>query len=750
MERKKRVNKKIWENPQEYKELDEAEVPLWFWNDKLQTSELKCQLKLMTEIGVTCTNPHARTNNGEGYIGGYLDEEWFQNFDVVMDYKKDLKEPLWLYDEMDWPAGTCNQTITKDERYREQYLTFQKIEIPSGNIFSAQLKELTGKPISGYKWENLNDQDDYAFNVYLYNASNMVAINIKDYFKPRIFGPELEFKSDQDAIAYIVKIQVDAFEYGGNGQVSYINKDATKAFLKSTYDKYYEHYGEDFGEIITSVFNDETRMCNALPWSREFHKEFKAQKGYNLMPHLVELILTGEKAGRIKCDYYDVLANLYQKNYFGVIHDWCKKHNLKLFAHLLGEETMYGHVRYSGDYLRQNRCLDIPGADHLGKGIGSLNIKYTASGAHSYGKDITGVEVFAGCGWDMTFYEYIRIITWMFQMGMKIIINHGFFYSDRGERKNDWPPSQFFQWQGWEHMKEGNAMIRRLHHALTGGRSEVDLLVYYPIESFWLQYEPDLLYYHGFEEGAFLRSEQAVKIDQEMQLLLNSFLSQNLDFELLHKDALENFKVREAAIENIKNGQRFNLLILPMCRVLPIEAARLLREFVEHGGHIIALDEIPKLAMPESADKELEEIFLWIHEQGGLTELSIKDKSAICQAVKQRIPHRVNIVKGMDVNYNNHMNYPSYLIDPYLHNGEDLTGVMFTRYRKGKYCNILFVNYGKQPETIQVELETKSKPEIWNPFTGEISIAKVLEERETYMLIELVLPVNYGLIVVVD
>ena len=47
------MEKNIWKSPKEAQILDEAQTPLWFWNDKLETEELKRQLKLQTEIGDT-------------------------------------------------------------------------------------------------------------------------------------------------------------------------------------------------------------------------------------------------------------------------------------------------------------------------------------------------------------------------------------------------------------------------------------------------------------------------------------------------------------------------------------------------------------------------------------------------------------------------------------------------------------------------------------------------------------------------
>lgn len=747
MERGKSIMKKeIWKNPREEKSLDGAQSPLWFWNDRLEEGELVRQLELQTENGVTSTIPHARTNGGEGYIGGYLDEEWFGHIRTVLAYKKEHGEPVWMYDEIDWPAGTCNRTVTQDERNREQYLSFTREEIPAGTPFRAQLKDLRGRPLGKLKEDS--DKSGCAFNVFILDAKTHEQYDITKYFKYLIFGPELEFISDRDAYAYIAKVRVDAYEYGGSNQVNYLDASATGAFLESTYDKYYERFSSYFGNTIKCFFNDETRMCSPLAWSRDLPDVFRERKGYDLMPCLVDLVLSGEKAGRTKCDYFDVLAYLFQENYFGEIHRWCERHDTKLFAHLLGEETLYGHVRYSGDYLRQNKYLDIPGADHLGKGIGSLNIKYTASGAHSYGHEMTAVEVFAGCGWDMTFEEYIRMISWLFQQGIQVIINHGFFYSDRGERKNDWPPSQFFQWQGWPRMKEGNAMVRRLHYALTGGRNEMDILVYHPIESMWLNYEPDLNYTHGFAEGGFLKNEQAVKIDREMQFLMNGLMSENLDYELLHKDACENFKAADGKIINCKTGQEFSVLILPVCRVLPIEAAGLCLAFARQGGKLIALDEIPVYAMPREKDTELADIFRKIKETGNLSVLPAGEKEQLYESLRAIIPAPVEIVGGTNKTVNNHPCYPEYMIDPYLHGGENISGVQFTRYVKDGKRNTLFVNYSEAEETIIVKQEAQEIPEVWDTFTGEVRKAKVIEHDGRYFTVELTLPCNYGVFLV--
>lgn len=749
MEGKFCMNKEIWKNPKMEQSLDEAQVPLWFWNDKLEDQELIRQMELKTGIGVKCTNPHARTNNGDGFIGTYLDEEWFHHIQTVLDYKKEHGEKMWLYDEIDWPAGSCGKTITKDENNREHYIEIERVEIPAGTVWRTQLLRFEGTGLFGIR--DKESLKDIPLNVVITDAETGEPYDPTDYTDFFMFGPELEFQSDRDAAAYLVTIRVDPYNAGGDEQVNYLDGEVTGKFLKSTYDKYAEHIGDAFGREVTSVFNDETRVCHAIPWTGEFPAVFQQRHGYDIRREIYKLIIPGVEAGRVRMDYYDTVAYLFQTRYLGEIHTWCEKHDLKLFAHLLGEETLFGHVRYSGDYMRLNRYQDIAGADYLGKGIGSLNIKFTSAAAHSYGKKRTAVEVFAGCGWDLTFDEYTRMITWMFQNGMQIIINHGFFYSTRGNRKNDWPPSQFFQWKYWDRQSEGNDMIRRLQYAFADGTNEMDVLAYMPTESMMLHYLPDQHFTHAFFRGALLRDEKAVRIDTETQKTLNALISANLDFDMVHRDAVENFAVKNGKIINKLTGQQFACLVLPMCEVLPLSMARICRDFAGQGGRIILAGDTPVMGLSGEEDEEVRSIFCELLENGSAIRIEAGDekRASIVEAVREAVPHPVVITSGTNGTVNNHPCYPPYLIDPYMHGGEDIKGVLFTRYQKDGRRNTLFMNYNDEPETVEAEIETAGDvPEVWDSLTGEIKEAETVQKTDKGYKIRLHLPCSHGIVVV--
>jgi hypothetical protein len=293
-------------------------------------------------------------------------------------------------------------------------------------------------------------------------------------------------------------------------------------------------------------------------------------------------------------------------------------------------------------------------------------------------------------------------------------------------------------------------MVRRLYYALTGGKTEADVLVYHPMESFWLHYLPDQNFTHGFFQGPFLQDEKAAQIDREEQLLLNGLSSENLDFELIHRDAVGNFAVSDGKIVNRLNGQEFSVLVLPMCEVLTIEAARLCLEYVKAGGTVLALGELPRYAMPAEEDSRLRQIVEELSGYDRFILMPIEDKKVIYEKIRETIPMPVEIVEGTAKNVNNHPAYESYLIDPYMHGGEDISGVLFTRYQKDGKRHTLFMNYSDQPDTISVRVAGATLPEVWDTFTGDIYPAELLHQEADACIIRLTLPSSHGLVLVSD
>lgn len=734
-------------------EWDEAQVPLWFWNDKLEDAELKRQMECMTWAGVKCNAPHARM----GFVGEYLDEDWMNHFETVLKYKKEHNEKLWIYDEFNWPAGMAGGLVTKHEELREKYLLFEKIEIPAGTVYRRQLKPLNkeGSLVDGASMKYKTKSEKIVMNVFLYDTATMKLLNVDDYISEEnsmVMGCLLNFEMcrEEDTTAYLVHILTEQYEAGGALTPNYLDKNMTEKFLEITYDAYYNRFKEHFGDTITASFNDETRFAHAFPWVDGFDGKFKTLKGYSILEHLPKLTMSGVEAGRIRCDYFDVVADLYRDNYHGMIAQWCQSHNISYIPHLLGEESMAGHVRFSGDYLRQTEAMTRPGVDHLGKGIGSLNIRFASSAAECFGKKGLACEVFGGSGWGLSYRDYIRMVSWLFSQGVETITNHGFFYSTSDFRYDDWPPSQFFQWKEWDRMPEANAMTRRMYGMLSGGFRESKLLIYHPIESYWIHYLPDQGFNHGYSKGPITQDEQAARIDYAEQMLLSGLQEENIDFTVFPKEAIKNFEVNDGSIKNRFTGSEYEVLVLPSCEILPWNVVELAEEFVASGGKLVIMEKLPYLCIEQKYDAKVEEIFKQMHVNGKCTLINrTDDLDSFVGWYRSNIVEKICIVEGMAKNTNNHRSYPGWLSDPYMHDGEDLDGISYMVYRKNDNRQYYFINYTNEEQQLTAWVNSKELPELWDSLTGEITNAEVVENKNVdddikRYLIRFTLPIGYG------
>ena len=220
---------------------------------------------------------------------------------------------------------------------------------------------------------------------------------------------------------------------------------------------------------------------------------------------------------------------------------------------------------------------------------------------------------------------------------------------------------------------------------------------------------------------------------------------------LLQLWSVENFAVEDGKIVNKLSGQKFSVLVLPMCEILPLEAAKLCEKFVNAGGKVIALNEVPFMGFIEKEDEELNAMMSRVSAHANFVTMNTECMENVFGVVSENIPHPVKIVQGCAETMNYHPAYPNYLIDPYIHTGEDISGVMFNRYCKDGHRHTLFMNYGDKEETIRVRVETTGAvPTLWDTFTGEISDVAVISQENRAYIVEMKLPNTHGVILVTE
>lgn len=694
------MNNEFFKNPKG--NADYSISPFWFWNDLITDEKVNEQLNMMARINAGQPVVHARS----GLLNAYLSEDWFSKIKNTIEQAKKNQQKIWLYDENNWPSGNCSWTITQKEENREHFLVIEKKELKAGEFF------------------NLDCADKIYLNISAYSSEAVIDLLVIAQNK------KINFEAREATEVYTVELTVNSYEPFGKYSVDYLSKKQLRTFIDSTHEKYADHFQEEFGKTIRGIFMDETRFFNALPWTETLQEEFLSRKGYDLVPLLPFLLKEGKESRFIRYDYYDVISDMMREATFKQIYDWSEQHGILTTGHFLGEETLATQSRFNGDMMRMYRDFHIPGIDHLGNGIGSLDAKMCSSAAHNYGKGVVSCESFGAAGWDITFEEMIKISNWLFQQGVNMILIHGFYYSIRDERKNDWPPSYFHQWKYWDMMPLYADMAARMSYMLQDGRTESDILVYYPIETFWNYFAPNFVIQTCyFKEGPFVENEQAKFMDNQFQLLCSTLMNKNLDFDIMNSDAAENFEVKNGRLVNRLTGAEFSVFVLPLVETIPETMVKLLNGFMEQGGKVISYKSNPVYIVGKNGEhsRETEATQLEQFRTDSVTQArKIMDVVEIC---KQEIDCPFEITCGIDEVSRTQMSYPDRIHDPYLHDGEQQYGVGVTRYLKEGKRILNLTNYNDKDEPLTIYVKSKEAPELYIPETGDM--VKVTEYQAT-------------------
>lgn len=93
-------------------------VAFWFWNGELQPDELVRQLGLFRDSGIWEVVTHARS----GLKTAYLSEAWFTACEAVIKEAARSGMRVWLYDEVNWPSGSCGGVVTANPELVEHHI----------------------------------------------------------------------------------------------------------------------------------------------------------------------------------------------------------------------------------------------------------------------------------------------------------------------------------------------------------------------------------------------------------------------------------------------------------------------------------------------------------------------------------------------------------------------------------------------------------------------------------------------------
>jgi alpha-L-rhamnosidase len=335
---------------------------------------------------------------------------------------------------------------------------------------------------------------------------------------------------------------------GAEGPVlDHCSRFATEAHLRAVADPILAAVPS---ELITAVFCDSLEVY-AADWTPALPAEFRARRGYDLLPELPLLHTRGAGSERVRADVAATLGELYEENFVAVVREWARQHGVLFRIQSYGQPP---------GTLSAYRHADLP----EGEGWGWRSVtqtKWATSAAHLYDRPVVSSETwtwvhspsFAATPLDLAGEAHEHLL-----LGVNQLIGHGWPYSPPGT------PGWIFYASGalndanpwWPAMPELTRYLHRLCWLLRQGEPVVDVALYVPSRDAAQHFIPGT--------RGYLDLWQATR--QHIGEALPAALREaGYDFDLVDDTALE-----EA------DWSRYRVVVLPFVHDLPEATARLL------------------------------------------------------------------------------------------------------------------------------------------------------------------------------
>ena len=550
-------------------------MPFWFWNGEMSYDEIAYQIREYKAKGCPGFYIHARFGVREEL--GYMNEDWLDRVKFTIEKAQEEGLQVWVYDEYNWPSGTCGQTLMKDH----PEMTNVYLELVDGDLPGQFFTFMEG---TDSRYNDLEQSEPvYACAIKLEDMQNG-NYEIVDLMPSLSFDKVITWEAPKGPWKLFYFIERKSTWYA-----DVLNPETTKKFIEYTHERYKAYLDGDFSKQVKGFFTDEPAMHYfetgrdnfIIPWTHGMFRIFREHNGYDLKKNLPKLFFDcGGDTEQVRYDFWSTLTDQYEKSYFKEIEDWCADNDVIFTGHLLYEESLRMHARVDGNLFKHLQHFHMTGVDHLYPRIGTremenehVALKIASSAAHQNGSARLVCESMGGSYWDCTMERMKWIGDWEYVLGVNQFIPHGFHYTIEGERKRDWPPSMFCQFTWWEQYGLFNDYMTRLGYTLSGGDHVAKVAVLYPMNSIWANYMPNR------------RTKISECIEREFAYMADRMLRLHIDYDYLDEDVL-NERVR---IENGKlciQGERYEMLLLPPCTHIKAKTLDTLEAFAAAGGKI--------------------------------------------------------------------------------------------------------------------------------------------------------------------
>ncbi len=718
----------------------------WWWPGNAVTKEeIAWELQQMHEKGMGGVEICSVWNMYEKGNIPYLSEEWLDIVKYTIQTAKELKMSVALTFGPGWTFGGF--WVKPDDRSKS--LVPAWVEVDGPKAFkqavpgSDWVPTLIGLPFTETLPSEIPSID--------WMKQKLVAL-----IAGKIIGEKLEEKSLTDLTSKVKENHLDwevpdgrwrimAFWQRFTGQqnqaqnykpenwsLDHFDKAAVERYCNYLGGKFYEAFGEEFGKTVDSFFCDSFEVMvlpNGTYWSDKLLDEFRKFKGYNLTRYLPALWWNiGDLTPRIRYDFNEFLDYITIEWFFKPYNGWCEKNNVQARI----QPYFYVEELVKGAGMTHRPECEIT---HAYFDVVINPRKAVSSGAHLYGRNIVSAEAYTFLHMERyrETLEELKIATDGFvRDGVNQIYNHGYPYSP----ERDVAPSRQVPWANlinhqniwWKYYPHLTSYISRVCYMLQQGEFVADIAIYTPQATAWTKRTSG----HAPPEMPF--SFPILNYgDLGRKLVANGY-----DFDVINDDVIQDrAKVQDGKIKVRHN--EYKILILPAIEAIPLETMKFIREYVQAGGILIALDTLPKSSVgtenQEKSDQAIQQMVqeLWGTIRPGMFMFGISSHSfgkgstyffpgVITREFFSQSGAFFKVLR-------NHLT-PDFDLEemkeegfPFLDGRKESEGLTFVHRRIGDTDVYFVTNMQDKPSDIPITFRVKGKlPEEWNPYTGQTSM----------------------------
>ena len=383
--------------------------------------------------------------------------------------------------------------------------------------------------------------------------------------------------------------------------IDILDKRAVKRFLEVAYAPI-AAADENVYKNARAVFTDEPSVMASYarehevfnyalaPYTGSLFKEFKARRGYSLLPYLP--LIFEETSGvypKIRTDFYETVGELAAENYAGQINAYLKKRGTKIAGHYLAEEHVWEHAANYGSYERVLEKTGYPGMDILQCTPEDFYFnapKFLQMIAEKKGTDGFMVEYCpffnAEAFYKNPFENTVGSLSILYMYGARKI--NSYFEPNLCEYSGG-NAAALARFRGGLNRGQSrylNDYVRRMYALLSGRKTRKITCVYYAVEDAQSKFAPRCC-------GKYARDGVLTALDRSLGNLAKTLLLNGEEYVFIDADELQT-AAEKAGKASAKNAE-MRRIVVPVCDFLREETIVALKKLSESGAEILFLKE---------------------------------------------------------------------------------------------------------------------------------------------------------------